>query len=169
MTQDQFFDFEREGVIMTKAGGSRVFFISTRGWAVIERQLYGTFFSGASVMLTEMGMGYGRGVAKEVMKVTKEPYLVLKTLEELSMAAGWGSVEVKGDLKTDTSLEVHVVRCAFCASGEVGKEPLCYFLAGVCAGTAAEAFGVGYTATEKKCVRAGDPLCVIALARDSPR
>ena len=163
MTQDQFFDFEREGIITTRAGSARVFFISTRGWAVIEKQLYKIFMSGASVMLTEMGVGYGRGVAKEVLTVTKEPYLVLKTLEELSMAAGWGSVEVEGEVKSGSSLEVRVTRCAFCAEGEKGKDMSCHFLAGVCAGTAEEAYGRKYVVKEEKCIRAGDPLCVMSL------
>jgi hypothetical protein len=73
LTQDQFFDFEREGVIRTKAGDSRVFFFSTRGWSVVESQMYKVFSTGASVMLNEMGVGYGKGVAKEVMLYTKEP------------------------------------------------------------------------------------------------
>lgn len=163
MTQGQFFDFEREGVIKTKAGGSRIFFISSPGWAVIEKRLYEVFQTGASVMLTEMGGSYGRGVAKEVMAVTREPYLIMKTLEELSMAAGWGSVEVKGDIEKGDALEVLVARCAFCADGEAGKEPRCNFLAGVCAGTASEAYQREMYATELKCTRSGDPLCVISL------
>ena len=92
-------------------------------------------------MLMEMEVNYGRGVAKEVMGVTREPYLVLKTLGELSMAAGWGSVEVKGDVEHGISLEVHVARCDF--------------LAGVCAGTASEAHQLEYGATETKCSKTG--------------
>lgn len=165
MTQDQFFDFEREGVIKTKYGSSRVFFISTRGWSVIEQQLYSIFSTGSSVMLTEMGVGYGKGVAKEVMALTKEPALVLKTLEELSMAAGWGSVEVHGDIDDGERLEVKVTRCAFCASGEVAKEAKCHFMAGVCAGTAMEAYGINFLVKETHCIRKGDPACVIALTK----
>ena len=64
----------------------------------------------------------------------------------------------KGD-----ALEVLVARCAFCADGEAGKEPRCNFLAGVCAGTASEAYQREMYATELKCTRSGDPLCVISL------
>jgi predicted hydrocarbon binding protein len=165
LTQDQFFDFEKGGVIRTKAGSSRVFFFSTRGWNVIEKQLFSVFSTGANVMLSEMGVGYGRGVAKEVMAYTKEPYLVLRTLEELSMAAGWGPVEVKGDVEKGEGLLVHNSRCAFCAAGETGKEAKCHFFAGVCAGTAAEAFGASFQAVETRCIRKGDEACVVSLVR----
>jgi hypothetical protein len=120
-------------------------------------------------MLMEMGVDYGRGVAKEVIGVTREPYLVLKTLEELSMAAGWGSVEAKGDAEHGTSLEVHVARCAFCAEGERVKEPCCDFLAGVRAGTASEAYQLEYGATETKCSRTGEPMRDLAQARKGLR
>lgn len=165
MTQDQFFAFEREGVIRTKAGSSRVFFFSTRGWTVIEKQLYSVFSTGAAVMLSEMGVGYGKGVAKEIMAYAKEPYFVLKTLEELSMAAGWGSVEVKGDIDKGSKIEVNISRCAFCALGDTAKEAKCHFLAGVCAGTAAEAFGAPYQVVETQCIRKGDGACVMSLVR----
>ena len=38
MTQDQFFDFEGEGAIRTRAGGARVFFVAAQGWSVTEKQ-----------------------------------------------------------------------------------------------------------------------------------
>lgn len=163
MALEEHFDFEGGAVIKTKVGGSRVFFISTRGWAVIEKQLRTVFSSGASVILTEIGVAYGKGVAKEVMTSAKEPSVVLKSLEELSQSAGWGVVKVRGDLTGGQSLEVQVASCAFCASGEVGRDARCHFMAGVFAGAAAEAFGVQYIATEVQCVRKGDPLCVVSL------
>lgn len=163
MAVERFFDFEKEGVIKTKAGGSRVFFIGTRGWSVIEKQLLTVFSTGASVMLKEMGVGYGRGVAKEVMAVEKDPSQVLKVLTELCQAAGWGAAEVKGNATKGQGFEVLISRCAFCASGQFGRDAACHFMAGVCAGAATEAFHAPYKAAEVKCMRKGDPLCVISL------
>lgn len=168
MAVDQFFDFEKEGAIKTRAAGSRVFFIATRGWAVIERRLFKVFSSGASVMLSEMGNGYGRGAAKEVMGYVKDPSVILQVLSELSAAAGWGVIEVRGDVQGGSSIDVVITRCAFCADGEKSHEPRCYFITGVTAGVASEAYGAAFRATESQCVRKGDPICLVHLERLPP-
>ncbi|MBI3841465.1 MAG: hypothetical protein HY297_05910 [Thaumarchaeota archaeon] len=168
MAIEQFFEIEPGGVIKTKAAGARVFFVSTRGWAVIEKQLTKVFSSGAAVMLNEMGSSYGRGVAKEVMGFAKDPGTVLKVLEELSAAAGWGSIEVKGDIGRGEVLEVVITDCAFCADGELGPQPRCQFVGGVTAGVASEAFAAAFRATETQCLRKGDTHCVFHLERAGP-
>lgn len=156
-------------MIKTRAAGARVFFVATRGWAVIENQLFKVFASGAAVMLNEMGSSYGKGVAKEVMTFAKDPGIVLKLLEELSAAAGWGNIEVKGDVSRGEVLEVVVTKCAFCADGEMGPQPKCHFIGGVTAGVATEAFASQFRATETQCMRKGEGSCVFHLERVGPR
>ncbi|MBI3858723.1 MAG: hypothetical protein HY296_00570 [Thaumarchaeota archaeon] len=117
-------------------------------------------------MLSEMGRSYGRMIAKEVMSMAPDPEIVLKVLEGLASAAGWGQVDVRGDLRKGEVIEVFIRNCAFCSDGEQSQESRCHFIAGVTAGVAGEAFNAEFKASEHECMRKGGSRCVIALERE---
>ncbi|MDV3244496.1 MAG: hypothetical protein LYZ66_04890 [Nitrososphaerales archaeon] len=166
MTLQDFYDFERRGVVKSKVSKTRVFFFSAKSWQNIEAQLFKTFSTGASVMLEEMGRSYGIHVAKEAKLTYSQTSKVLETLQSLAAASGWGDVELSGDLAAGTSLEMAFKDCIFCADGVRADSASCHFLVGLAAGIADELYGSSHSAAETACIRAAGKACVFAVKKD---
>ncbi|MCS4540681.1 MAG: hypothetical protein HYU03_08340 [Thaumarchaeota archaeon] len=69
MSVEDFFGFEKGGIVRSKVSRARVFFCSAKAWASIESELFKAFSTGATLLLNEIGRYYGLGLAREAKRV----------------------------------------------------------------------------------------------------
>ena len=157
------------GVLNSSATGARIFILSAKAWSQIERQLFNTFSSGASIFLVHLGEYYGRAIVREAKIQAAEPEAAARVLTELAASSGWGDLTVKGSLQGSPTFTVEVRNCVFCSQASQLRS--CYFLMGVVAGAAGEVYGKQFEATEHQCGHTGSDVCRMtvepAVSRDA--
>jgi predicted hydrocarbon binding protein len=166
-SMEQLAEVAPDGVMSSKATGARIFVLSAKAWSQIERQLFSTFSTGASIFLVHLGEYYGRAMVREAKVQATEPEGAAKILAALSSASGWGELSVKGSLKGDTTFTVEMRNCVFCSQASQLRS--CYFLLGVVAGAAGEIYGKQFEATEHQCGHNGSDVCRMAVEPVEPR
>ncbi|MDA4130313.1 MAG: hypothetical protein OK457_06045 [Thaumarchaeota archaeon] len=157
----------KTGLLEDSLLGLRVLMIDSEFYNGLRNNLYTKFQSGASLILYEMGVGYGDHMAttiKEMGAGTIEGY---KKFMERGKRQGYGEFKVpiiqailsgiKGEAK------IYLKDSFFADSaGKTGKAE-CWIISGMIAGAARKILSKEVTCVEEKCKSKGDPQCEFKL------
>jgi predicted hydrocarbon binding protein len=160
---------EEKGTIRFTASNRRAFLMSAHAWSAVEANLFLNLGRDAPRLLSAMGHALGRMIALDYRSATDEPENIETYFKYLSLAAGWGKFSLSGDLQNGSKIIVKVGECVFCASrnGSDGRKDPCWFLIGVCKGTADTVFDSPHNVYEAKCSAKGNDSCEIVLSKSS--
>lgn len=148
--------------------GLRVLIIDSDFYKGLRDNLYSRFQSGASLIIFEMGVGYGRVMARSIKEMGAGKLEVYKRFLDRGKSQGYGEFKVpilqtiisglKGEAK------IYLKNSFFAsASGNTGKTE-CWIIAGMIAGAAREILGKEeLTCIEERCVSRGDAQCEFRL------
>jgi predicted hydrocarbon binding protein len=145
----------------------RVIIIDEEFYRGFRNKLYSSFQSGASVILYDMGLGYGELMGKNMKEARVSKLEIVKKFMELGKVKGYGLFQVPL-LKTILSgirgePVVRVDNCFFATStGNTGKVE-CYIMAGIIAGASQILLDTNYKCIEEKCLCKGDQYCEFKL------
>ncbi len=146
----------------------RVLVIDSDFYKGLRDNLYARFQSGASLILYEMGVGYGERMAKNIAEMGAGRIEVYKRFIERGKRQGYGEFKVPilqsiiSGLKGEAKI---VLKDSFfaAAAGNTGK-PECWIVAGMIVGAARKILGKeGVMCTEELCASKGDPQCEFKL------
>jgi predicted hydrocarbon binding protein len=164
---------EEKGIIRFTPANKRVMILTARSWDAVEEDLFIKLLKGASPLLTEMGIAYGKATALDYRAATTNPESVAAYFEYLGRTAGWGKFTVSGDLVKGSKVTIRVWDCVFCRSrnASIGRADPCNFLMGVCKGIADTVFDSENYVEESKCCARANEYCeiVIRTATDSDK
>jgi len=147
--------------------GLRVLMIDTEFYRGLRSKLYSKFDSGASLILYEMGAGYGEVMADNIRAMGVGKIEVYKKFMERGKHDGYGefSVPILKSIISGMTGEARVyLKNSFFASaaGNTGKTE-CWIISGMIAGAARGIFGREVVCVEERCVSKGDPRCEFHL------
>jgi predicted hydrocarbon binding protein len=145
----------------------RVMIIDEEFYLGLRNKLYSSFKSGASVILYEMGLGYGELMGDNMKKMGVSKLEVIKSFMELGKTHGYGVFNTPFLKMILTGLQgepaVRLEDCFFAtAVGETGKAE-CYLMAGIVAGAAQVLLNKKFNCVEEKCLCKGDAYCEFKL------
>lgn len=169
-TADQspvFFLNSKTGYVEDPLVGLRVLMIDSDFYSGLRSNLYAKFQSGASLILYEMGVGYGERMAAAIQEMGAGRIEVYKKFMERGKHQGYGEFRVpilqsiisglKGEAK------VYLKDSFFAHSaGKTGKVE-CWIVAGMIAGAGKKILAKEATCIEEKCMSKGDPQCEFRL------
>ncbi len=148
---------DKDGTLREKTTNAHVFVFSRSAFRSMCDLLYERFQTGASVILYDMGEGYGKKLSNGLMKRGLNAERTLKAIEDLAYSAGWGKFRLKvqdnGDIVCDVSNSMFTL-----VRKETGSKS-CYFLDGLLAGNASGVFRKDFRAEELECVAGGKSSC----------
>jgi predicted hydrocarbon binding protein len=155
------------GLIEDPLLGLRVMIIDTEFYKGLRSKLYSKFDSGASIILYEMGVGYGEIMAKNIQEMGAGKLEVYRKFIKKGKLQGYGEfgVPLLESLITGMKREAKVyVNSSFFshAAGQTGKTE-CWIIAGMIAGAAKIIYGREMVCVEEKCGSKGDPRCEFHL------
>lgn len=164
--KDDLFDVDLEhGTVKRKVDGTRVTAMGSIGWATLEKELRGTFISGAEVILQRMGYSYGRYLGRYAKSKEKNAMQTFEALQGFARESGWGEMHLNsGDLSAGQA-KIVVKGCFFCLHIRDSNEPVCNMLVGLVGGVADEIVGKTHRVLEEKCIAKGDAVCEILVER----
>ena len=147
--------------------GLRVLVIDTDFYKGLRDNLYARFQSGASLILYEMGVGYGGQMAKSIKDLGAGRIEVYNRFLERGKRQGYGEFKVPilqaiiSGLKGEAKI---ILRHSFfaTASGNTGKVE-CWLVAGMIAGAARRILGKEAVCVEELCMSKGDDHCEFRL------
>jgi predicted hydrocarbon binding protein len=146
----------------------RVLMIDSDFYKGLRDNLYARFQSGASLILYEMGVGYGERMAKNIKDMGAGRIEVYKRFIERGKHQGYGEFKVPvlqsiiSGLKGEARI---MLKDSFFAAsaGNTGKAE-CWIVAGMIAGAARKILGKeGMMCTEELCISKGDDHCEFKL------
>jgi predicted hydrocarbon binding protein len=145
----------------------RVIVIDEEFYRGLRKKLYSSFQSGASVILYDMGLGYGELMGESMKKMGVSRIEVIKNFMELGKTHGYGVFNTPFLKMILTGLQGEpVVRLedSFFATtvGYTGKTE-CYLMAGIVAGAAGILLDKKFKCVEEKCLCRGDSFCEFKL------
>jgi predicted hydrocarbon binding protein len=140
---------DADGTLRDKVTKAHVFVFSRSAFRSMSDLLYERFQSGASVILYDMGMGYGKKLATGLIKRGIDGENVLKTIEKLAFMAGWGKFNFTIVEKSDVVCTIS--NSMFTLLRKEAGSKSCYFVAGLLAGNVSGSFGKSYRAEEIEC------------------
>jgi predicted hydrocarbon binding protein len=157
----------KTGLLEDPLVGLRVLAIDTDFYKGLKTNLYARFQSGASLILYEMGVGYGELMAKNIKGMGSGRIEVYKRFMERGKHQGYGEFKVpilqaiisglKGEAK------IYLKDSFFAASaGNTGKVE-CWIVAGMIAGAARKILDKEVTCVEELCISKGDDHCEFRL------
>jgi predicted hydrocarbon binding protein len=149
----------------------RVMIIDEEFYRGLRKKLYTSFQSGASVILYEMGLGYGELMGESMKKMRVSRLEVIKSFMELGKTHGYGVFNTPFLKMILTGLQgepaVRLEDSFFAtAVGKTGRAE-CYLMAGIVAGAAQVLLDKKFTCVEEKCLCKGDPFCEFKLRQSS--
>jgi len=155
------------GVIEDPLLRLRVLVIDTEFYKGIRTKLYSKFDTGASLILYEMGVGYGEIMAKNIKEMGAGKLEIYKKFIDRGKHQGYGEFTVPMLESIISSLrgeaKVYVKDSFFAyAAGKTGNAE-CWIVAGIIAGAAKIIFGKEMVCVEEKCASKGDPRCEFHL------
>jgi predicted hydrocarbon binding protein len=159
---------EEAGTLNSKLLESRVVAFGSYGWASIEAELNSTFVTGGQVILHRMGYSYGKYlglIAKRKAGKADPTSIAVDLLIKIAQDSGWGSLTLNGGALSQGVLRLVNRECIFCTHLTKGREPKCFFLAGVAAGLADEVTGANHSSREERCIAKGDNVCEVVVER----
>ncbi|HKT21690.1 MAG TPA: hypothetical protein VJR06_03575, partial [Nitrososphaerales archaeon] len=81
--------------------------------------------------------------------------------------AGWGRVEVSGDVRGGSDVRVEITNCVFCSAGAAARGGRCDFIAGVAEGLAKATYGHEYRTGHVDAGVGAETKCTILVSRTS--
>ena len=155
------------GLIEDPLLGLRVMVIDTEFYKGLRSKLYSKFDSGASLILYEMGAGYGEIMAKNIKEMGTGKLETYRKFMNKGKHQGYGEFTVPWleSLISGIKSEAKVyLKASFfsAAAGETGKTE-CWIVAGMIAGAAKIIFGKEMVCVEEKCASKGDLRCEFHL------
>jgi len=147
----------------------RVMVIDAEFYKGLRNNLYDRFGTGASLIMFEMGAGYGEVVAKSIHEMGVGRLEVYQKFMEQGKRDGYGefSVPLLKSIVLSLKKEARVyLKNSFFANavGKTGNVE-CWIVAGMIAGAARKIFGEDCQCVEVKCASKGDPQCEFYLKR----
>ena len=141
----------------------RVMVIDAEFYKSLTDKLYSSFQSGASVILYEMGLGYGELMGQRMKEMGTSRLQIVKDFIELGKTHGYGEFNtpfIKMVVSGIRGEPLVRLENSFFASaiGRTGKTE-CYLIAGIIAGATQVLFNKKYTCIEEKCLSRGDAYC----------
>jgi predicted hydrocarbon binding protein len=135
----------------------------------LRKKLYSSFQSGASVILYDMGLGYGELMGENMKRMGVSRIEVIKNFMELGKTHGYGVFNTPFLKMILTGLQGEpVVRLedSFFATtvGYTGKTE-CYLMAGIVAGASQILLDKRFKCVEERCLCKGDPYCEFKLCQ----
>jgi predicted hydrocarbon binding protein len=145
----------------------RVMIIDEEFYRGLRAKLYSSFKSGASVILYDMGLGYGELMGQNMKKMGVSKLEVINNFMELGKTHGYGVFNTPFLKMILTGLQgepaVRLEDSFFAtAIGRTGKAE-CYLMAGIVAGASQVLLNKKFTCVEEKCLCKGDPFCEFKL------
>jgi len=157
----------RTGLLEDPLVGLRVLVIDAEFYKGLRDNLYKRFQSGASLILYEMGAGYGEQMAKSIKDMGAGRLEVYKRFIERGKRQGYGEFKVPilqaiiSGLKGEA--RVHLKDSFFAASvGNTGNVE-CWIVAGMIAGAARKILAKEVVCVEELCMSKGDDHCEFKL------
>jgi predicted hydrocarbon binding protein len=155
------------GLIEDPLLGLRVMVIDTEFYKGLRSKLYSKFDSGASLILYEMGVGYGEIMAKNMKEMGTGKLEIYRKFIHRGKRMGYGEFTVPWleSIVSGMRSEAKVyLKASFfsAAAGETGKTE-CWIVAGIVAGAAKIIFGREMVCVEENCTSKGDLRCEFHL------
>ena len=164
--KEDLFDIDLEhGTLKRKIDGTRVAAMGSIGWATIEKELRGTFISGAAVILQRMGYSYGTYLGRHAKSLGQTPEQTFESLQNFAKESGWGDMILSGGDLLSGQARIVVKGCFFCVHIRDSTEPVCNMLVGLVGGVADEMIGQTHRVQEERCIAKGDAVCEISVER----
>jgi predicted hydrocarbon binding protein len=145
----------------------RVMIIDEQFYKGLRDKLYERFQSGASVILYDMGVGYGELMGKNILSIGISKMSVYIKFLQIGKRQGYGEFEVPL-LKTiiaGLKGQAYVtLKDSFFATsvGKTGRTE-CFIVAGMIAGAGHQILKKEVECVEEKCLSNGDPHCQFIL------
>jgi predicted hydrocarbon binding protein len=145
----------------------RVMIIDEQFYRGLRNKLYERFQSGASVILYDMGVGYGELMGKSILSIGISKLSVYKKFLELGKRQGYGEFEVpllKTIIAGLRGRAYVTLKDSFFATsaGKTGRTE-CFIVAGMIAGAAHQILKKDVQCVEEKCASKGDSYCQFNL------
>jgi predicted hydrocarbon binding protein len=156
-----------EGSLQDSFLDVRVMVVDADFYRGLRDELQRAFQTGASTILFQMGLGYGKLMAAKIQQMGKGKLSVYKGFIERGKNLGMGSFEVPllksliSGLRSETVIRV---RQSFFAAavGDTGKAE-CHIFRGMMAGAAGALLGREFACVEERCLSKGDGYCEFSL------
>jgi predicted hydrocarbon binding protein len=148
----------------------RVIVLDEEFYRGIRNKLYDSFQSGASVILYDMGLGYGELMGKSIQRMGTHQLKIMTDFMNLGKRRGYGTFHtplLKLILSGIQGEPVVRLRDSFFSTtvGKTGKTE-CYLLAGIIAGAAMVILKKDdIVCIEEKCLSKGDRYCEFKIKR----
>jgi predicted hydrocarbon binding protein len=148
----------------------RVIVLDEEFYRGIRNKLYSSFQSGASVILYDMGLGYGELMGKSIEKMGSYQLKIMNDFMSLGKRRGYGTFHtplLKLILSGIQGEPVVRLRDSFFSTcvGDTGKTE-CYMMAGIIAGAAKVVLKKdNLVCIEEKCLSKGDSYCEFKITR----
>ena len=144
---------------------ARVVLMSEASLKGLLHSLYTTFGdAAAAAFLYHMGMGGGHAIARYEKQLFKDPRVCIRVIEHNAVAFGYAhrlTIREVGATMFELVFE-GLFECEYLAGK---KGPTSNWIRGMAAGFIEELFGGKWSATEVKCVNAGDGVCMFRVVR----
>lgn len=147
----------------------RILVIDEQFYKGLRNKLYSKFQSGASVILYDMGLGYGEIMGRNMNEMKISKFELINKFMELGRTHGYGVFHtpllkmILSGIQGEPS--VRIENCFFATSvGNTGKSE-CYIMAGIIAGASQIILDKNFTCIEEKCLCKGDPYCEFKLRK----
>lgn len=141
----------------------RVMIIDELFYKGLRNKLYERFQSGASVILYDMGIGYGELMGKSILLIGVSRLGVYKKFLDIGKKQGYGEFQVpllKAIIAGMKGQAYITLKDSFFATA-VGKtgQAECFIVAGMITGAARQIFKKDVECAEEMCLSKGDPYC----------
>jgi predicted hydrocarbon binding protein len=145
----------------------RVMIIDEQFYKGLRNKLYSSFQSGASVILYDMGLGYGELMGESMEKMKTSRLEVIKKFMDLGRTHGYGEFRtpfLKMVLSGIRGEPVVRLEDSFFSTsvGKTGKAE-CFLMAGIIAGAAQILLKKKMVCLEEKCLSKDDEYCEFKL------
>ncbi len=152
---------EADGTLKDAATRAHVFILSRSAFRSLQNTLYDKFTDAASLILYDMGEGYGGKLASGLLKRGLSLEETIKEVERLGYLAGWGREHFR--ILENAHAEC-VVKNSMFSLERKGLANSCFFLAGVFGGIwSAMHNNQQFFAKELECTVSGYDHCRFAI------
>jgi len=153
------------GTITHTPTGKRLFLMTNHAWIQLEEAVFLNLLKGAPPLVLEMGRAYGKALVLDNAWLGENTKKVSEYLEEQWSVAGWGKMEIDGNLATGQKTVARVNDCAFCSSNiwSTAGRSSCYFLLGVTKGIMDTVYDWPHSVRESRCRLRGDDFCELEI------
>ncbi|MDG6905074.1 MAG: hypothetical protein JRN20_04735 [Nitrososphaerota archaeon] len=143
---------------------SHVFIFSRSAFRSMQNTLYDKFGTGASVIMYEMGQGYGRKLGAGMLKRGLNQEKAFSEIEKFGYLAGWTDSHFR--VLSEVEIECVARNSIFTIERPETKRRSCYFLAGALSGNVSAMLNEEFRAEETQCVVGGHEMCKFRIFRE---